>query len=117
MRRATSIGSERIILANKTELLGFLDRKVFNPILHAKPEDLESNDRKKLEEVQEKTRSERERFHHYGSAREIVDNYKSDLTSSAAKNVNRKLDELKLPMLPSVKEEFLRLAGEKDTKH
>jgi hypothetical protein len=98
-------------MANKQELLHFLDQHVFNPILKAaKPHD--GANQGKLQDVQDRTRSERERFHHYASAREVVDNYKSDLYSKTAQRVNRELEALGLPTLPSVKDEFLKLAAE-----
>ncbi len=100
-------------MANKEQLLHFLDQHVFNPILKASPKSKDDADLRKLKDVQDKTRTEQDRFHHYSSAREIVDNYKSDLHSKAASRVNRELEALKLPTLPSVKEEFLKLAGDK----
>ncbi len=99
-------------MANKQELLHFLDRNVFNPILHASPDKYSGAEKKKLEDVQRKTRSEQDRFRAYGSAAEIVENFKRDLHSSAAKPVDKELEQLKLPTLPSVREEFLKVAGE-----
>jgi hypothetical protein len=100
-------------MANKQELLHFLDQHVFNPILRASAEGRSDAEKRKLQDVQDRTRSERERFHHYSSAKEIVDNYKSDLHSKTAHRVNKELEELKLPTLPSVEDEFLRVAGER----
>ncbi len=99
-------------MANKQELLQFLDRRVFNPTLKASPKGKTDADERKQREVQDRTRSEQDRFHHYSSAREIVDNYKSDLHSKTAHRVNRELEALDLPTLPSVKDEFLKLAGD-----
>jgi hypothetical protein len=99
-------------MANKQQLLHFLDQHVFNPILKASPKSKSEADLQKLKDVQDKTRTEQERFHHYSSARDIVDNYKSDLHSKAARRVNQELESLKLPTLPSVKEEFLKLADD-----
>lgn len=99
-------------MANKADLLKFLDHHVFDPILKASAEGYNDADRRKLKDVQDRTRSEKERFHHYGSAQDILDNYKSDLHSSTAKRVNSELEKLKLPTLPSVKQEFLQLAGD-----
>jgi hypothetical protein len=99
-------------MANKQELLRFLDQHVFDPILHASPDKYSEADRKKLKDVQDRTRSEKERFRTYSSARDIVDNYKSDLHSSTAKRVNSELEKLKLPTLPSVEQEFLKVAGQ-----
>ena|SRR5579875_1189440 len=101
-------------MANKQELLHFLDQRVFIPILNASVNGHSDADQRKLQDVQDRTRSERERFHHYSSAREIVDNYKRDLHSKTAHRVNRELDALQLPTLPSVKDDFLQLAGDED---
>jgi len=97
-------------MANKRDLLRFLDQRVFDPILKASPGSYAQPDRSKLQDVQDRTRSERDRFHHYANAREIVDNYKSDLHSPTAKRVNRELEQLKLPTLPSVEHDFIKLA-------
>lgn len=99
-------------MANKQQLLHFLDQHVFNPILKAKPKSNDEGELQELKDVQDKTRTEQDRFHHYSSARDIVDNYKSDLHSKAAHRVNQELEALKLPTLPSVKDEFLKLAGD-----
>ncbi len=98
-------------MANKRDLLRFLDERVFDPILKTSPDRYKQTDQMKLQDVQDRTRSERDRFRHYGSAREIVDNYKSDLHSSTAKRVNRELEQLKLPTLPSVERDFMELAN------
>jgi hypothetical protein len=99
-------------MANKSELLRFLDQHVFNPILKANESHYSDADKKKLQHVQDRTKTEKERFAHYGSAQDIVDNFKSDVHSAAAKHVNQELERLKLPTLPSVREDFLQLAGE-----
>lgn len=99
-------------MANKSELLHFLDQHVFDPILRASPDRYSESDRQKLKDVQDRTRSEKERFRSYSSAQEIIDNYKSDLHSSTAKRVNSELEKLKLPTLPSVQEEFTKLAAD-----
>jgi hypothetical protein len=99
-------------MANKTELLRFLDSHVFNPILRAKEEDYKESDRTVLADVQGSTKSEKERFHHYGSAQEVRDNYLSDLHSETARRINKELRRLKLPRLPDVKDEFLKIAGD-----
>ena len=98
-------------MANKAELLKFLDHHVFDPILKARADKYSDADQKTLQDVQNRTKSEKDRFHHYSGVKEIVDNYKSDLHSSTAKRVNSELEKLKLPTLPSVEKEFLRVAG------
>jgi hypothetical protein len=97
-------------MASKTELLKFLDSRVFNPILRAKKSDYRNSDQKALADVQGSTKSEKARFHGYHSAQEIRDNYMSDLHSDTAKRINKELRRLKLPRLPDVKDEFLAIA-------
>ena len=99
-------------MANKQELIHFLDQRVFNPILHASANRYSDADQTKLKDVQDRTRSEQQRFHKYANASEVVENFKRDLHSEAAKRVNSELQHLKLPTLPSVKDEFLKVAGE-----
>lgn len=104
-------------MASKQQLLQFLDHHVFDPILHATPNKYGESDQHKLKDVQDRTRSEKDRFRGYSNAQEIIDNYKSDLHSSTAKRVNAELEKLHLPTLPSVKDEFLSLAeGETNSK-
>lgn len=100
-------------MASKTELLRFLDARVFNPILKANPGSYKESDRKALDDVQGSTKSEKQRFHGYRNAQEVIDNYKSDLNSETAKRINAELKRLKLPSLPSVRREFLEMAEPK----
>ena len=100
-------------MASKTELLRFLDARVFNPILKASPGSYKESERKALEDVQSSTKSEKQRFHAYRNAQEAIDNYKSDLHSETAKRINAELKRLKLPSLPSVRREFLEMAEPK----
>jgi hypothetical protein len=97
-------------MANKQELIHFLEQRVSNPILRAKPDDYSGPDRAVLEHVQKSTESEKDRYHHDGSVDEVVLNFKRDLHSAAAKKVNAELSRLKLPCLPDIKDEFLNLA-------
>lgn len=99
-------------MASREDLLRYLERHVFDPILHASPDHYGAGDKKRLEDAQQRTQSEKERFRAYKSANEIIENFKRDLHSSAAKKVNSELERLKLPTLPSVKDDFLKHAGE-----
>lgn len=57
--------------------------------------------------MQRATRSERERFRErYNSAEEVIDNFKDDLTSDEAKEVERKLRDLGLPALRDIEPQF-----------
>lgn len=98
----------------RERLVDFLDRKAFQPVLHASPEEYRSEaDKTKLREVQEKTHTERQRYRErYTTAEEVRDNFRADLTSEHAKKVHRQLRELNLPTLPDIKDEFERLCQE-----
>lgn len=98
----------------RQKLLDFLDREVFDPILHASPADYPREEQKeKLADMKRKTQSEKHRFHkNYLSAAEVKENFQSDLGSKAAKEVDRELEHLNLPSLPKVKDAFYRLCSE-----
>ncbi|MGE5540597.1 MAG: hypothetical protein ACM30I_18415 [Gemmatimonas sp.] len=96
----------------KHKLIEFLERRAFDPVLSAKPEHYPEPRRSKLADVQRRTRTEVERFHRYGSAREVVVNFLRDLDSEPAERVHRELKALGLPTLNDVEDEFMRLADE-----
>ncbi|HVY58808.1 MAG TPA: hypothetical protein VHA77_13225 [Xanthobacteraceae bacterium] len=96
----------------REKLVGWLERRAFDPVLRAKPGDYPESKRAKLADVQRRTRSERERFRHYGSAQEVVVNFKRDLRSEPAQKVHRALEDLGLPTLNALEDEFERLAAE-----
>ncbi len=99
-------------MAGKAELLSFLDKHIFHPILNAKDDNLGKKQREELEDVKKRTAAEQARFHGYDSAERIVAMYKDDLSSEKAKPVNARLQDLGLPRLVDFKEDFLKLAGE-----
>ena len=99
-------------MANKQELLDFLDKHVFLRILHASERDMSTKQREDLEDLKKRTQDEMGRFHGYNSAEKIVQMYKDDLTAPAAVPVNARLQDLGLPRLIDVREAFLKLAGE-----
>lgn len=90
----------------KRELVDFLIKKAFNPVLHAKPDGLSEADKRKLEHVRDATRAEIDRYRDYGSAEEVVTNFRRDLHSSAAKKVHAELKSLHLPTLDDIRDEF-----------
>ena len=63
-------------------------------------------EKKKLDHVREATRAEIDRYRNYGSAEEVVTNFKRDLHSSAAKKVHNELKSLHLPTLDDIRDEF-----------
>jgi hypothetical protein len=91
---------------SKQELVDFVIRKALDPVLKAKPDGRSEADKKKLERVQDATRSEVERYRKYGSAEEVVTNFKRDLHSSAAKKVHAELQQLGLPTINDIRDEF-----------
>jgi uncharacterized protein (UPF0305 family) len=114
-----AIGGKRIEMAEnkaRQKLLDFLDKKAFEPVLKASPDDYDSErDKEKLKEVQETTRSTQESYHkRYTTTEDVVKNFRSDLSSEPAKKVHGELRSLGLPTLPDIKDEFNRLVDELD---
>ena len=94
----------------REELLKFLDQKVFDPILQALPEDYKSEDLiRKLHNVKRRTESEKRQFHQFQTAEEVKKTYLSDLDFRKGRKTGHELDELNLPSLPKMKDEFLGL--------
>lgn len=91
---------------HKRELADFVIREALDPVLRAKAEGRSEADRRMLEHVQQATRAEIQRYRGYGSAREVVTNFKRDLTSSAAKKVHAELAHLGLPTLDDIRDRF-----------
>jgi hypothetical protein len=98
-------------MASKDVLVRFLDERVFDPILRASPDKYSGKEQDDLKYVQDRTRSEKERYHGYGSADQVVQMYKDDLHSENAKPVNERLKKLGLPRLEDVKDEFEQKAA------
>ena len=94
------------------ELVDFLVRRALEPVLKAKPDRRSEAERRKLEHVQDATRKEIERFRHYGSAAEVVTNFRRDLDSEPAKRIHRELKSLGLPTLNDIRDEFEQKARE-----
>jgi len=94
----------------KQELLNFINKKAFDPILKAKPAKYKEEDRSALQDIQRKTENEKKQFaEEYSSADEVKKNYLSNVRSKAAAKVNDQLEKLGLPTLPQHKEEFIKL--------
>ncbi len=94
----------------REELVEFLDRKVFDPVLSTSSDKFEGKQKDMFQDVKRSTESEKRRFHEsYRSAEEVRSNYLSDLDSKAAKKKDAELSALGLPKLPDFKNEFLGL--------
>lgn len=97
----------------RERLLDLLDRKAFDPVIHASTDDVAEGDRERLEGLKEKTRSTKESYHeNYTSADKVVEMYRDDLSSDSARKVQRELKDFGLPTLQDVEDEFERLAQE-----
>jgi len=95
---------------SKRQLANFIIDKAFEPVMRARPDGRPDAQRKMLQHVQEATRAEIERYRGYGSAAELVTNFKRDLTSAPAKKVHAQLHRLGLPTIADFKDEFERRA-------
>ncbi|MGN6600889.1 MAG: hypothetical protein ACTHK8_00480 [Ginsengibacter sp.] len=94
----------------KKQLLDFIDKKAFDVVINANPDKYDKDDRKKLEDIQRKTRNEKEQFHKdYKNAKEVKDGFLSDVRSDAAQKVDKELRHLHLPTLPEIKDDFMKL--------
>jgi hypothetical protein len=102
----------------RDELVQFLDEKVFDPILDKSEADFSSEDQKeKFRDVRRSTESEKHRFHdEYTSAQDVKDNYLSDLSSNTGKKKDEELEDLGLPKLPDVRDEFMELCDKLGVK-
>jgi hypothetical protein len=98
--------------STKHKLIEFLERRAFDPVLKAKPEHYPEPRRGKLVDVQRRARAEAERFHRYGSAREVVVNFLRDLDSEPGERLHRELKALGLPALNDIEDEFMKLADD-----
>ena len=98
----------------REKLLDLLDKKAFDPVLKASPDDYsKESDKKKLQDVQATTRSTQQSYHEkYKTAKDVLDNFRSDLNSHAAQKVHRELRDLGLPTVNDIKDEFENLADE-----
>ncbi len=63
----------------KQQLLDFINKKAFDPILKAKPNKFNDEDREAFEEVRRKTENEKKNFEEYSTAEEIKKNYLSNV--------------------------------------
>ncbi|MGE0081398.1 MAG: hypothetical protein AB7U81_08880 [Thiohalomonadaceae bacterium] len=94
----------------RARLVEFLDKMVFDPVLRVDDSKYDENARQKLAEVKRSTANEKRRFHDdYRSAIAVKQNYLSDLDSPAAARKNKALEELGLPRMYQVRDDFLKL--------
>jgi hypothetical protein len=96
----------------KRELVDFLVGHAFEPVMRATPDGRSDADKARLDHVREATRAEIERFRNYGSAEEVLVNFRRDLRSRPAKKVHAELRKLDLPTIEDIREEFEKKADE-----
>jgi hypothetical protein len=96
----------------KKRLFEQLDKGAFQPVLRTSERDVPESKRDKLEHVKRATASERERFQNYDTAEKMYQMYRDDLTSQAADDVNRDLEDLDLPKLADCQQQVERTAKE-----
>jgi hypothetical protein len=91
----------------RAKLVQFLDQKAFDPILRANPDRYSGTDKDKLEHIKGATERTQQRYHHdYTSAEEVCARFREDLSSSSAQRVQRELEQLGLPTLHDIEDEF-----------
>lgn len=90
----------------QSELVNFLKHRVFDPVLGADEGGRSDAEARKLKDVKDATRAEVDRYEHYGSAQDVVDNFKDDLTSEPAQKIERESRALDLPTLKDVRQDF-----------
>ena len=66
----------------KDELVEFLDRKVFDPVLRASESGKSDEQKAKLEHLKDKTRTEKQRYHDYEDAAKVKRMFRDDLSSA-----------------------------------
>jgi hypothetical protein len=103
----------------REKLLDFLDRKAFEPVLKASPNNYSSEaDKKTLQALQQTTRSTQRSYHEkYKTAEKVREMFRDDLNSAAAQKVHHQLRDLGLPTLNDIKDEFEKFADELDVGH
>jgi hypothetical protein len=92
----------------KEQLVGLLERRVFQPVLSITPDDFDApNDREMLEDLQDNLRAERQRFREeYGSPEEVREAFHDDVSSEEGQELERECHMLGLPFLTDVEQEF-----------
>lgn len=90
----------------KDHLVDYLKKRAFEPVLHARADGRPEGEKRRLADVQRRTREEIDRFEHYGSAHDVYVNFKRDLDSEPARKVHAELKSLGLPTLNDIAGDF-----------
>lgn len=99
-------------MANKAELLDFLDKHFFHRILNASERDLGTRQKEDLQDLKRRAEENKARYHGYDSADRLVAAFREDSHADSAKAENARLIDLHLPRLVDLASEFLRVAGD-----
>jgi hypothetical protein len=94
----------------KDELVKILDQHAFEPVLRAREDDYPESKHAELRHVKDATERERDRYQHYESAEKVVQMYRDDLSSQAARQIDQELRDLELPTLADCRSLFEREA-------
>ena len=76
----------------REKLVGFHDQEAFGPILRARPADYAAADKAQREHVQDAPERTHQRYGEGARAWGVCDRFRDDLSSSAAEQVQRKLE-------------------------
>lgn len=93
----------------KGELVDFLVHQAFYPVLMA---ERRGPDKASIAQVQDATRAAIDRFRSYGSAQEVIDNFRRELSPNPARDIEPELKRLRLPVIEDIREDFERKAHE-----
>jgi hypothetical protein len=97
----------------RDELVAFLDRRAFEPILHLVPADLDFEEQRTLEHVKVEVLHTMRRYHDEGiSAEAVRSRFMADLRAERERRGSPALAHLELPRLPEIEREFLHLCDQ-----
>lgn len=100
----------------KDELVKFIDKEAFDVIIKTSSDKFEGKERENFEEIKRKTEKEKEKFHHYKTAKDVKKNFLQNVRSKPAQKLDKDLKKFKLPTLPDVKDEFEKLCDKLEVK-
>lgn len=89
-------------------LLDFVDQKIFNPVLNARPEQYSSErDRRILKHVKESVSIGKKRFHiRSKNAIQVRENYIREMYYETNGEIGKKLEDLELPRFIQLRSQF-----------
>ena len=101
----------------KKELLDFLNRKIFDPILTTPEKDFSTEEeQQRFEEVKKSIEEEKQRFQNLDTAEDVKNHFEENMASEPAQKAYSILKQLGLPRLPQFKSEFYELCDKLGVK-